>query len=184
MQSNKYSGSEEVKHRNDEKRKSVEMEDFPFCSAHLLLLKQNSHHCGFYPESIHLLLIMSPHLAGVIHLLTIFVVNNLKKLCGRTSAIFIPHLSPNLSLAHLVAKPEEHQDEKILKERNEDEDHADQDPGDEGADSIRGWDAATGAVVQVDRHQKQGEEQAKPDKENLAQIEYSHHQSTFNTSPL
>ena len=92
MHSNEYSGSEDVKHRNDEKRKSVELKDFPFCSAHLLLMKQNSHHHGLYPESIHLLLIMSPHLAGVIHLLAIFVVNNLKKLCGRTSAIFIPQL--------------------------------------------------------------------------------------------
>ena len=71
-------------------------------------------------------------------------------------------VSTRLIFTHLVAKPEDHQYQKVLHERNEDEDHADQDPGYEGADSIRGWDAASGAVVQVDRHQEQGEEKAKP----------------------
>ena len=86
-------------------------------------------------------------------------------------------LLPFLSLAHLIAKPEEHQDEEILKERHKDEDHADQDPGYERAESVRGRDASAGAVVQVDRHQKQGEEKAKPDQRDRVNINncFDHH---------
>ena len=68
-----------------------------------------------------------------------------------------------LIFTHLVAKPEDHQYQKVFHERNEDEDHADQDPLDERTDLVRGRDLVGGAVVQVDRHQKESEEKAKPD---------------------
>ena len=76
-------------------------------------------------------------------------------------------MDDRLIFTHLVAKPEDHQYQKVLHERNEDEDHADQDPLNERTDLVRGRDLVGGAVVQVDRHQKQGEEEAKSDDEDI-----------------
>ena len=70
---------------------------------------------------------------------------------------------------HLAPKPQAHKDEKVLEEREEDEGDAQQDPLDKRTDLARGRDLVGRAVVQVDRHQQQGEEQAKSDDTKLHQ---------------
>ena len=64
---------------------------------------------------------------------------------------------------HLAPKPQAHKDEEVLEEREEYEGDAEEDPLDKRTDLARGRDLVGRAVVQVDRHQQQGEEQAKSD---------------------
>ena len=61
----------------------------------------------------------------------------------------------------LAPKPQAHKDEEVLEEREEYEGDAEEDPLDKRTDLARGRDLVGRAVVQVDRHQQQGEEQAK-----------------------
>ena len=70
---------------------------------------------------------------------------------------------------HLAPKPQAHKDEEVLEEREEDEGNAEEDPLDKRTDLARGRDLVGRAVVQVDRHQQQGEEQAKSDDTKLHQ---------------
>ena len=70
---------------------------------------------------------------------------------------------------HLAPKPQAHKDEEVLEEREEYEGDAEEDPLDKRTDLARGRDLVGRAVVQVDRHQQQGEEQAKSDDTKLHQ---------------
>ena len=70
---------------------------------------------------------------------------------------------------HLAPKPQANKDEKVLEEREEYEGDAEEDPLDKRTDLARGGDLVGRAVVQVDRHQQQGEEQAKSDDTKLHQ---------------
>ena len=70
---------------------------------------------------------------------------------------------------HLAPKPQSHKDEKVLEEREEYEADAEENPLDKRTDLARGGDLVGRAVVQVDRHQQQGEEQAKSEDKKLAQ---------------
>ena len=70
---------------------------------------------------------------------------------------------------HLAPKPQAYKYEKVLEEREEYEGDAEEDPLDKRTDLVRGRDLVGRAVVQVDRHQQQGEEQAKSDDTKLHQ---------------
>ena len=70
---------------------------------------------------------------------------------------------------HPAPKPQAHKDEEVLEEREEYEGNAEEDPLDKRTDLARGRDIVGRAVVQVYRHQQQGEEQAKSDDTKLHQ---------------
>ena len=65
-------------------------------------------------------------------------------------------------MCHLVPKPQHHKDDKVFKERKEDEDDADEDPLNERTDLAGGRNFLRCAVVQVDRHQEESEEKSEP----------------------
>ena len=82
--------------------------------------------------------------------------------------------SIDFDLTHLVSKSEQNQDGKVFGEGKGDKGSAHEDPEDEGADQVGGGDALGGAVVQVDQHQKESEQETKPLWGNETGFEYHH----------
>ena len=177
------SNNDKVSNGNNDKGEPIEMENPPINQDHLIHLKKavdcevgdfstflRVFHLSIFSSSLlSLPAFLSPPICKIhedlVEYLNIWIFEYLNIWIFEYLNIWIYEY---LNIwTHLVPKPQHYQDEKVFKERKDYESGAHQDPLNQGADLVWWGDLVGGAVVQVDRHQKQGEEEAKSDDEDI-----------------